>query len=174
MPASIAEFFLENFQLHRHDCAYRQRRGYRTESFTYHQVLQLAFSFARELEERSISKGDRVMLWGENSAEWAAAFFGWALCGGVVVPMDDGSAADFATRVFQKVSAKLLVASRRHLLECSSAELPATLTLDNLAQAVNPQSAVPPNVTLGPDDVLQIVFTSSTTAEPRGGAITHG
>ncbi len=174
MLASIAEFFLENFQLHRHDCAYRQRRAYRTESCTYHQVLQLAFGFARELERRGISKGDRVMLWGENSAEWAAAFFGCALCGVVAVPMDDASAADFATRVFQKVSARLLVASRRHLRECFSAEPSATLTLDNLVQAVNPQSGAPPKVRLGPDDVLQIVFTSGTTAEPKGVVITHG
>jgi long-chain acyl-CoA synthetase len=174
MASSIAEFFLENFQLHRHDCAYRQRRGYRTESFTYHQVLQLAFGFARELERRGISKGDRVMLWGENSAEWAAAFFGCALCGVVVVPMDDTSAADFAIRVFQKVSAQLLVASRRHLVECSSAGPSATLTLDNLVQAVNPQSAAPPNVALVSGDVLQIVFTSGTTAEPKGVVLTHG
>jgi long-chain acyl-CoA synthetase len=174
MASSIAEFFLENFQLHRHDCAYRQRRGYRTESFTYHQVLQLAFGFARELKRRGISKGDRVMLWGENSAEWAVAFFGCALCGVVVVPMDDTSAADFAIRVFRKVSAQLLVASRRHLVECSSAGPSATLTLDNLVQALNPQSAAPPNVALVSGDVLQIVFTSGTTAEPKGVVLTHG
>ena len=175
MAASIVEFFLENFQLHRRDCAYRQRRGYRTESFTYQQVLQLAIGFARELERRGISKGDRVMLWGENSAEWAAAFFGCALSGVVVVPMDDGSAAEFAARVFQKVSAKLLVASRRHLVECSSAgPLLATLVLDDLAQLVTPRSTSEPKVALGPDDVLQIVFTSGTTAEPKGVVITHG
>jgi long-chain acyl-CoA synthetase len=175
MAASIVEFFLENFQLHRRDCAYRQRRGYRTESFTYQQVLQLAIGFAGELGRRGISKGDRVMLWGENSAEWAAAFFGCALSGVVVVPMDDGSAADFAARVFQRVSAKLLVASRRYLVECSSAgPLLATLVLDDLAQLVTPRSTSEPKVALGPDDVLQIVFTSGTTAEPKGVVITHG
>jgi long-chain acyl-CoA synthetase len=176
MAVSIAEFFLENFQFRgRRDCAYRQRRGYRTESFTYHQILQLAFGFASELEKRGISKGDRVMLWGENSAEWAAAFFGCALCGVVVVPMDDASAADFAARVFQKVSAKLLVASRRHHVECSSAEPSLeTLALGDLAQLVISQSAAPPKVALRADDVLQIVFTSGTTAEPKGVVITHG
>src|SRR5579864_8155076 len=127
MAESIAQFFQENFQSHRHECAYRQRSGYRTESFTYGQVLETAFGLARELQTRGIAKGDRVMLWGENSADWVAAFFGCALCGAVVVPMDDGSAADFAMRVHEKVSAKLLIASSRHLQESDSAI--ATLNL---------------------------------------------
>ena len=172
MAESIAEFFLKNFQAHRHECAYRQRRGYRTESRTYGQVLDLAFGVSRELETRGIAKGDRIMLWGANSAEWVAAFFGCVLGGVVVVPMDDGSAADFAMRVSQKVSAKLLIASRTHLQECAESASPA-LTLEDLAQNVG-QSATPPNLTLGRDDILQIVFTSGTTAEPKGVVITHG
>ena len=115
MAESIAEFFLENFRAHRDERACRQRRGFRTESFTYGEILEMAFGFARNLEVRGIAKGDRVMVWGENCAEWMAVFFGCALRGVIVVPMDDGSAADFAMRVFDKVQAKLLVGSRRHL-----------------------------------------------------------
>lgn len=175
MVESIAEFFLENFPRHRNECAYRQRRGYRTETFTYAEVLNRALGFARELETRGIAKRDRVMLWGENSAEWAAVFFGCALRGVIVVPMDDGSAVDFAVRVFQQVSAKLLVSSQRHLQECARAKPSmATLNLEHLPQTVETQSAAPPQVELGRDDVLQIVFTSGTTAEPKGVVITHG
>src|ERR1700756_5941960 len=132
MAASIVEFFLENFQLHRRDCAYRQRRGYRTESFTYQQVLQLAIGFASELERRGISKGDRVMLWGENSAEWAAVFFGCALSGVVVVPMDDGAAADFVRRVCGQVGTKLVVASGKHREEVGDLGVPV-IGLEELA-----------------------------------------
>ena len=141
MAESIAEFLLEHFQAHQRECAYRQRRGYRTESFTYGQVLEMAFGFARKLEERGIVKGDRIMLWGENCAEWAAVFFGCAWRGVAVVPMDDGSAHDFAMRVFENVSAKLLIASRRHVHECAAAEAPvATLALEDLAQSIGSQS----------------------------------
>jgi long-chain acyl-CoA synthetase len=172
MAESIAEFFLDNFQAHRHERAYRQRRGYRTETFTYDDVLKMAFGFARELDAREVTKGDRVMLWSGNCAQWVAVFFGCALRGAIVVPMDDGSAADFAMRVLQQVSAKLLVASRRHLHECAAAQpsIPV-LNLDDLAPTGN--SAAPP-IALGRDDILQIVFTSGTTAEPKGVVITHG
>jgi long-chain acyl-CoA synthetase len=114
MAESLAEFFLANFQAHRDERAYGQRRGYRMEWFTYGQVLEMAFWFCRELKAQGIGKGDRVMLWGENCAEWVAAFFGCAMCGAVVVPMDDGASADFATRVSRQVEAKLWVCSRRH------------------------------------------------------------
>lgn len=175
MAESIAEFFLDHFHAHQPECAYRQRRGYRTKSVTYGEVLKMACGFARELETQSLAKGDRIMLWGENSAEWVAAFFGCALHGGIVVPMDDGASPDFAMRVFQQVSAKLLVASRRHLHECANIQpsMP-TLNLEALGVAANPEVSAPPQVVLGPDDILQIVFTSGTTAEPKGVLITHG
>lgn len=137
MAESIAEFFLQHFRAHSQERAYRQRRGYRAESFTYAEVVEMACGFARRLEARGIAKGDRVMVWGENCAEWVAAFFGCALRGVIVVPMDDGAAADFAMRVLQQVSAKLLVASRRHLLECAAAQSTmATLSMEDLARNV--------------------------------------
>ncbi len=175
MAESIAELLLMHFQAHRHECAYRQRRGYRTESLTYGEVMAMASGFGRMLEVRGIAKGDRVMLWGENCAEWVGAFFGCALRGVVVVPMDDGAAADFATRVYQKVSAKLLVASRRHVCECAAGEASvATLEMEGLAQTVGREVGMPVQAALRSDDVLQIVFTSGTTAEPKGVVITHG
>ena len=174
MTESIAKFFLENFQAHRGECAYRQRHGYRTESFTYCEILQMAGNFSRALEARGIAKGERVMLWGENSAEWVAAFFGCAISGVIVVPMDDGATSDFAMRVFQQVQGKLLVGSPRHGNECAAAGFSvATLTLEEL-QALEPSASTPANVRLGRNDILQIVFTSGTTADPKGVVITHG
>jgi len=59
-------------------------------------VAELAFRFARELEARGISKGDRVLLWGDNCAEWVGAFF--AACSrGCSVPMDRIAAPDFCS-----------------------------------------------------------------------------
>jgi long-chain acyl-CoA synthetase len=174
MAASIADFFLSNFRAHAGECSYRQRRGYRTESYTYGEVLDFARGFARLLEERGIAKGDRLMIWGENCVEWVVAFFGCALRGVIVVPMDDGAAADFAMRVFHQVGAKMLVASRAHLHQCSDERAAVVgFDLENLAETVATPSTTS-DVAVAAEDVLQIVFTSGTTADPKGVVITHG
>lgn len=175
MADTLVQFFVENFEAHGHEIAYRQRRGYRTESFTYGQIVAMARSFAAELGRRAIVQGDRVLLWGENSAEWVAAFFGCVLCGVIVVPMDGAASSDFALRVFQQVQAKLLAGTRKHLVEfAATGAAPPTEDLEALAQRSQAQRGDLATVSLTPDDILQIVFTSGTTADPKGVVITHG
>jgi long-chain acyl-CoA synthetase len=170
MANSIADFLITNFGARPQECAYRQRRGYRTQSFTYRQVANMAASFAVELDRRSIAKGDRVMLWGENCAEWVAAFFGCVLRGVIVVPMDDGASPDFAARVIEQVQAKLLVASRERSNHAPASARVPTLILEELpAASGNKISAA----VLDATDILQIVFTSGATAAPKGVVITH-
>lgn len=172
MAESIAEFFLEHFRAHAAECAYAQRRGYRTERITYGQVLDWALGFAHELDRHGIKKGDRILLWGENSAEWAATFFGCALRSVVVVPMDDGASPDFVHRVSAQVDARLFVASQRNRALIADLDVPI-VSLEELSGKCASTRTVPGNMP-GRDDVVQVVFTSGTTADPKGVVITHG
>ncbi len=166
---SVVEY-LDGFLQRGGECAYVQHRGYRTVRWTYRQVAEAAFRFAGELKGRGIGKGERVLFWGPNSAEWVAGFFGCALRGVIVVPIDDAGAADFTQRVFQEVNARLLVCSREHVLP----SIPVFI-LEDLQETLSRHVAVPYDATtIGPGDVLEIVFTSGTTAEPKGVVITHG
>jgi long-chain acyl-CoA synthetase len=167
--ASVADY-LDDFQRLGNEQAYAERVGYRLVRSTYGDIARLAFRFARELTARGIGKGDRVVLWGPNSAAWVAAFFGCANRGIIAVPMDDAASPDFVVRVFQQVQARLLVCSRDHALPQSPSvffdEMQASL------QSRSPQPLHPEKIKS--EDDLQIVFTSGTTAEPKGVVITHG
>jgi long-chain acyl-CoA synthetase len=164
--------FLDDFLRAGCECAYVQRRGYRTERWNYQQVADTASQFAWELEARGIGKGDRVLLWGENGAEWVAAFFGCALRGAVAVPMDDAAMPDLANRVSAQVQARLVVCSRKHAPQVAG---PPVSLLDELRQQVaGPVSDRYAAVAVETTDPLEIIFTSGTTAEPKGVVISHG
>ena len=175
--------FLENFLRRGEDCAYVQRRGYRTVRWSYRRVAETAFRFARELQKRSIGKGERVLLWGPNSAEWVAVFFGCALRGVIIVPIDDAGAADFTQRVHRQVEGRLLLCSREHAqpsLSVSASSPPASapvrvLILEDLIETLSGYSSAPyASAETSVGDTLEVVFTSGTTAEPKGVVISHG
>src|SRR3982074_2834763 len=113
------------------DCAYVFPRGYRRERWSYQRVAAVAYQFARELEARHIAKGDAVLLWSPNCAEWVAAFWGCALCGVIAVPVDDGASPEFARRISAQVTTKLGFCPRERaaLLEPIPSIDPAELTL---------------------------------------------
>jgi long-chain acyl-CoA synthetase len=164
MASTLADY-LARFESLGKEIAYAERHGYRTLQYSYRDVAHIAYGFAAELETRGIRKGDRVMLWGANSAVWVAAFFGCAHRGVIAVPMDDAAPPDFAARVFQHVDAKLLVCSRH-----AEHGLPS-LRFDDIQPRERP-SSLPESV--ASRDPLQIVFTSGTTGNPKGVVITHG
>jgi len=166
--------YLDNFLQWGCAPAYIQRRGYRTARCSYRYVAETAFQVARYLEQRGIGKSDRVLMWGPSSAEWVAGFFGCALRGAIVVPIDDTSSPDFAQRLSQQVNPKLLLCSREHVRYSAPAKTLPVLTLEDLQQSVSNYSAAPYEAAeISSTDTLEIVFTSGTTAEPKGVVISH-
>lgn len=167
---SLVDYF-EDFSRLGEECACVYPRGYRRERWSYGRVAVAAYQFARELQVRKAAKGDAVLLWSPNCAEWVAAFWGCALCGVVAVPVDDGASPDFARRISSQVRTKLVLCPRERA--SLFGEIP-TIDPADLTAVIASHSADPFRpAEIQPSDPLEIVFTSGTTADPKGVVLSH-
>jgi long-chain acyl-CoA synthetase len=162
---------VDDYRRHGKQKAVVVHRGNRKQVSTYAELASLSERFAAELMRRQITIGDRVVLWGQNSGEWVAAFFGCVLRGVLVVPLDATGGLDFVQRVIAETQPRLLVGDQSLLSRLAT---PATdvprIALEELAAnlPLPPFDATLQEASLGPDTPLQILFTSGTTSEPKG------
>ncbi len=143
--------------------------GYRPRTFTYREIAAMARAFALRLRAAGVRKGDKVLIWSENRPGWIAALWGCILQGAIAVPLDYRISAAFLERV-----AKLTEA--RALLTGEEVSPPAGFSAPVWPLAeIEQQSgaAFEPAAAIGPDDIVQIDFTSGATGDPKGVIITH-
>jgi len=158
------------------DAAVIQRRGYRREKLTYKELFASANFWGCALAGRGVVPGDRVLLWAPNSAEWVACFWGILLRGAVVVPMDSAASPDFVQRATKDAGVKLILRDRQQM-ELPGAP-PSILINDfkDVADSLAPtaDAGVDPDEASTRSTIAEILYTSGTTAEPRGVVLTHG
>ncbi len=143
--------------------------GYRGWSYSYGDLAQMAAAFAGRLHASGIQHGETVIIWSENRPGWIAALWGCLLAGVVIVPVDQRSSVDLFQRIRKQVRPRAIVLGER---------IPAiaddSTPIWRLSEMESERAAAPPaSAPVSSQDMAEIVFTSGTTAEPKGVLITH-
>ena len=146
--------------------------GYRRRVHRYGEVGSAARGFARKLRDAGLHAGDKVVFWGENRPEWIACYWGCLIAGIVVVPIDYRSSPDFVVRVGGLVESRVLLVGD----DVPTADAGITgrfLHVWRFADLDWRADGVMPDCAISRDDIVQIIFTSGATAEPKGVVIRH-
>ena len=124
----------------------------------------MANALRRKFRAEGIRKGDAAMIWSESRAGWVAALWACLMDGIIVVPVDPQSSLGLFERIREKAGAKITLLGER---------VPDVEGAWKLAEVEQEHASAPEAVAVEPGDVAEIVFTSGTTAEPKGVVITH-
>jgi long-chain acyl-CoA synthetase len=146
--------------------------GYRQTRYSYADVGRASRGFAARLDAAGIRQGDKVLFWGENRPEWLACYWGCVISGVIAVPIDYRSSPDFAARVRGIVHAKAVLVGDDVPPRAASTDF-GNAAVWRFADLDWRRDGPMPGTSVSRDDVVQIVFTSGATAEPKGVVIRH-
>ncbi|MGH7890354.1 MAG: AMP-binding protein, partial [Thermodesulfobacteriota bacterium] len=175
---TVAEMLETSAEKYGDKVAYLIPRDNIIHNFSYAQVFHQVKLIARHLKELGLGKGDHIAVLGENRPEWAISYFAVAWIGAVAIPLDGRASLDSWKFIIQFSSAKAIFLSNSFLSDIQSVsgeldELKHIIVMENFDQVFKRYSAGVNMENVSPDDLLQILFTSGTTGDPKGVMLSH-
>lgn len=153
------------------------QRADRVDATTYGELDDLAARVAGWLAARGCSKGDRVAILADNDARWCAAFVGVQRLGAVAVPLDTSYVSSQVGTLLEDSGARVVIAGERYVDVVRTAAGRRGLRVDVLHLGAEGPAGPPgllPECSARREDPAVILYTSGTTADPKGVVLTHG
>jgi fatty-acyl-CoA synthase len=166
---------------------------FRGERLTYAELKGRANDFAKALLAAGVRRGDRVALLVTNRTEWIVAAFGAAKIGAIVAAISTFSTQRELAWALAHSAAKVLITltgfrSRSFLDGLDRATLPELRTVVAIDGApgfepasflfqggtVDDRALAAAQRAVAPTDICYILYTSGSTAAPKGVTLAHG
>ena len=159
---------------------------------TYGEFLRMSGALAVSMHRGGLQKGDRVLIFMENSWEEAVAVYAVTLAGGVFVTINPQTKSDKLRYIAEDSGARILITEGRLKNEFAfvfkdpgtvktvivngdkNSYSPASgihlASLKELFSTRYDESSLPVVI---PNDLAALIYTSGTTGEPKGVMMTH-
>lgn len=160
----------------------------------YEQVKEVSFGLA----SMGLEKGDAIVIWANNRAEWYYADMGTTLIGGMPIGVYQSSTAEQGTYMVNHSSAKFLVVEGQEELDKALEQLdnmptveavfaiehvemnhPKVRRFQDLYEMGKDLQKEKPDLIqeriklIDPDEIVTLVYTSGTTGPPKGVMLSH-
>ena len=159
----------------------------RLAALTYRQADETANQVAYALLASGLERGDVVLLFCENSVEAYLAKIGIAKAGLVAAPLNPMMAPDLVAAMIDLVQPKLAIVDAelwpkaQEPFASKGLRVAVTIAIGgptapgsvSFTEFIADQETAEPDVEIHADDIWEILFTSGTTALPKGVMISH-
>ena len=144
--------------------------GFFRQEYSYLDLFTLTHNLSIHFYKMGLRKGDKVLIWAPNSSQWILSFLTAAYSGLTLVPVDLLASCAFAQKVLDQTNPKLIVCppDLQSKLETGNSTCLSMQQLKELAQETTDLPSKNEIVAITGNDILEIVFTSGTTSEPKG------
>ena len=131
------------------------------------ELLSIVSEIGRTLKDLGIQKGDRVLIYLNNSEEYLLSLLAIWRIGAIAIPTN---------RIMTKTELEYIISDSKATLMITDDEAPSididTYIPKNISQYKNCE--VLPAENTDWDDLCQLQYTSGTTGQPKGAMLTHG
>lgn len=123
-----------------------------------------------------IEKGEKIIVSGKNSPEWACAYLAVQYAGGTVVPLDNALLDEDFVKLAKFSDSSIIFADKSRLSALPEMGFKASICLeenskwDYIFNLTGPEKE---GFKCSPEDVAAILFTSGTTGTPKGVMLTN-
>ncbi|HEY0601395.1 MAG TPA: amino acid adenylation domain-containing protein [Herpetosiphonaceae bacterium] len=138
-------------------------------ALTYAELDRLADRLARQLQQHGVGPNIPVGICAERSLEMIVGLLGILKAGGAYMPLDPAYPSERLAYMLDNARPPVVLV-QRHLVERLPGHKATQLLLDAAPPDDLPQMAA---VALDPDDLAYVLYTSGSTGQPKGVAVSH-